>query len=487
MRKILDVSAKLNLALVVVLSLGLLLRVWGINFGLPYTTAPDDPTHFKIALGIFQTGDLNPHWLNYPSLMFYLNALALVPYYLVGKVAGVFASPSDVPAPEVVTMGVGLLSVPSEFLYSRLLTAAFGIASIGLTYLVARQMRLPRWGAVLAALLLAVSPAAVYNSHLIRPDTFATFFGLLSVFWALKILDDPKPWNYVWSGIGAGLAVSSKYNMPLIVLPMITAHFLRYGFEGFRRKTLYLGIIVSMFACLATTPYMVLDFPLFRRGFGFEVTAQAEGHAGAEGNAFPWYLSFLWSTESGLVVAALIQAVRLVWTRSKSGIVLLAFPGIYFIFINLFVVRNDRTILPMLPYLHVLAAMFGVGLYDRLTQSRRALALPGALATCLVLFYFPLQTSVASDIRLTQPDGRDTARAWIQSNLPSGTRLAQEAYTPYVDTRRYVVQGVYGIVDHSPDWYVQNGFEYLILSQGTYGRFFAEPDRYGEWIAKYNQ
>ena len=471
-----------------IILLGAALRVWGINFGLPYTIAPDEPTHFKIALHIFQSGDLNPGWLNYPTLTFYINALALIPFYLAGKAMGVFAAPADVPAPEVVTVGVGLLQIPAEFLYARLITAAFGVASLGLIYVLGRNLSNTRWGGILAALFLAVSPAAVYNSHLIRPDTFVVFFVLLSMIFALRIVQDPRLANYVWASVPAGFAVSCKYNVPLVVVPIIVAHFIRYGLAGFKRREIYIAGIASVLAFLLTTPYVVLDGPLFWRGFGFEIFKQAEGHAGSEGSTVPWYLTFVWQTEGILAIAALIQAIRLIRARSQIGLILLSFPVAYYIFINLFVVRNDRTVLPLLPFLHLLAALFVLALYDGLTQRvHRSTALASVLVVCGLMLVLPLGTSFAADLRMSQPDGRDVAREWIALNLPPGARIVQEAYTPYVDTRRYSVQGVYGIVDHSPSWYVQHGFEYLIFSQGNYGRFFAEPDRYLDWIERYNQ
>lgn len=476
-------------ALALVILLGAGLRVWGIDFGLPYTAAPDEPTHFRIALRIFQTGNLNPGWLNYPSLMFYINALALVPFYWVGNWLGVFTSPLDLTLPEVVTMGVGLLAIPAEFLYVRWVTAAFGVASLGVMYHLGRKLTGNAWGGVIAALLLAVSPGAVYNSHMFRPDSYAVFFALLSTLFALRLLDDPRLRNYIWAGIAAGCAVSSKYNLPLIVAPIIAAHFLRAGgIAGFKRKEIYFAGVASILGFLLTTPYVVLDFPLFMRGFGYEIFAQAEGHAGFEGNTLPWYLWYVWAMEGGLAILALAQAARLVIARSKIGLTLLAFPVVYFIFINQFIVRNDRTILPLLPFLHLLAAMAVIDLAAAVTRLHsRGLGVVSAALTCGVMVWLPLQTSIADDLRWTARDSRDTAREWIAANLPSGARVAQEAYTPYVDTRRFVVQGVYAIVDHPPEWYVQNGFEYLVFSQGMNARFLADPERYGQWADQYTR
>jgi hypothetical protein len=42
------------------------------------------------------------------------------------------------------------------------------------------------------------------------------------------------------------------------------------------------------------------------------------------------------------------------------------------------------------------------------------------------------------------------------------------------------------ITGHPPEWYEQNGFEYLVFSYGSYGRFLEKPDLYPEYIDRYN-
>ncbi len=510
-----DISTRLrfNAPLAAILLVGVAVRFWGISFGLPYTAAPDEPTHFLIGLRIFKNGDLHPHWLNYPSLMFYLNALALIPYYFVNKAFGIFQSPADIPYPEIVTMGVGYLQAPSEFLLSRGLSALLGAASIYLVYRVAQdlipiplapfplsQRNAGRGGrglgvrgevALLAALFLAISPAHVNLSHLIRPDVYAVFFALVTFFFAQRILRDPRPHNYFLAAVGAGLSISSKYNMPLIVIPIAAAHFIHFGMEGWRRKEIYLAALVSGVTFFATSPYVLLDFPLFQAGFGFEVYSQGiGGHAGTEGNTFRWYLNFLATSEGAIALAALAQAVRILWTRTKEGLFLLAFPLTYFLFINQFIVRNDRTILPMLPFVHLLAAIFLVDLAawiaNRARLPRRA-ALAVSLALAALMAFVPATQTLAANTRLMQADARDSARVWLVANLPAGTRIATEAYTPYLDTRQYVLYGIDALVDREPDWYAEQGFEYLVASSGMYGRFYAEPERYAEWIDQYDQ
>jgi hypothetical protein len=43
------------------------------------------------------------------------------------------------------------------------------------------------------------------------------------------------------------------------------------------------------------------------------------------------------------------------------------------------------------------------------------------------------------------------------------------------------------MIDHDPEWYSEQGFDYLIFSQGMYGRFYQEPQRYGSQVSEYDK
>jgi hypothetical protein len=65
-----------GLTLTLLLAAGL--RIWGSGYDLPFIFHPDEPFNITVAQRIFKTGDLNP-LLHYPSLFFYINALATAP------------------------------------------------------------------------------------------------------------------------------------------------------------------------------------------------------------------------------------------------------------------------------------------------------------------------------------------------------------------------------------------------------------------------
>ncbi len=41
------------------------------------------------------------------------------------------------------------------------------------------------------------------------------------------------------------------------------------------------------------------------------------------------------------------------------------------------------------------------------------------------------------------------------------------------------------MIDHKPEWYIDQGFDYLVFSEGMYGRFYREPERYRSEISQY--
>jgi hypothetical protein len=198
----------------------------------------------------------------------------------------------------------------------------------------------------------------------------------------------------------------------------------------------------------------------------------------------------MWSTGGGLYLLAILGILYGFFLRPKATILLAVFPSVYFVLINSFVVRNDRTFLPLVPFLFLLAAWFLVDLFDKLrtlrTKSLQRVLLvvfAGLIFTALIL---SASKTFANTRLLTTVNSRETARMWIADNLPSGAKIALESYAPFVDPSRFSVQGFGAMIDHESEWYIEQGFDYLIYSQGMYGRFYREPERYRTETSQYN-
>jgi hypothetical protein len=49
------------------------------------------------------------------------------------------------------------------------------------------------------------------------------------------------------------------------------------------------------------------------------------------------------------------------------------------------------------------------------------------------------------------------------------------------------VEGFVRIIDHPPSWYIDQGFDYVILSEGMYGRYYRDSDIYANEVGLYNE
>lgn len=463
---------------------GVIVRAWGIGYGLPFAFIADEPNYLTITLKMLKSGDWNPHWWLYPSLMFYVMAFAFWLFYGIAHILGISIAPTDLPLPQVVTMGVGRFSELGEILIARGLVVLVSALTILVVYAFARRIHPNRWVAIIAALLFALSGTALDHSQIVNPDIYALFFSLVSFFFAIRLLDDARIRNYVFAGVAAGLAAATKYNAGIIALALVIAHLGQFGWRGFIRRELYIAGCAAMMGFIIGTPFVLLDWANFISGVQWQVVSySSEGHAGQEGDAFRWYIDYLWSGETWVVIGAIIGAVRALVTRSKKQWVLIIYSVGYFAFISIFYTRNARTVMPILPYLYVLAAIVLVDVSEWLMQAKHwRREIIGACAAMIVLLALvsPIQGAIAMNSRLTQPDAREPARLWIDQNVPAQSRIAVEAYGPFIDPQRFVVHGEYSLIDKSLAWYAQNGFEYVVASYGSYGRFYEDTVRYSK-------
>lgn len=482
--------------LIGIVVIALSIRLWGIQFGLPYIYHPDEPRYVTSAQLLFKTHDVNPHSLpdiSSSSFVYVVNALGYLPYYLSGKLSGVFQSPSDIPFPKMLTMGTGSISMPSAFLLCRSVTMLFGIANVVMVFLIGRRLFKNASIGLLAAFWLASSPANVTHSRLVIPDTFVVFFVLVLFHEAIRVAHQERITPYLVSGVALGCLISTKISGVLALIPFLAV-------LCFQRKTgrnllfnLFILVISTLIAFSITTPYVFGDFGDVVRDILVEGHHYSSGHPGMEGNSMTWYVHYAWQTSGVLVIFALLEIMRGFILRSKQILLLSLFPVLYFLFISLFVVRNDRTFLPITPFIFLLASSFlanlliAAGQIGCLNNGLRRVWISAAIGLTVVATSIPIHTTIKETIRLVSTDSRETARVWINECLPPGTRIAIEPYSPFVDPARFSVQSFGKMINYDHEWYLRNDFDFLIFSQGMYKRFYDEPGRYSVEISKYDR
>jgi len=468
-----------------VLLLAFALRLWGLDFGLPYVVHPDESVWVNGALKMIKTGDLNPHDFIYPSLLYYIDALAYLVYYGIGRLSGVFHSLTDLVEPIILIGGTGRTSLPALFLIGRGISLILGLGTVALTFDLGRRYTRHILGGVLAGLWVAIAPTLITHDRYMIPDGPMAFFTTLTLWASWRILERGQTRDYVLAGIALGLAVGTKYNVVPFVLPIILAHFLRLGWQGVKEWRIYVALALSGVVFFVTTPYAVLDFSTFLNDSFVDVRHYASGHAGNTGASLAWYVNYFWQAEGPILVLAAAGMAWGVYTRSKGTILVAATMLGYLFFISAFAVHAERTALPLVPLIALLAAGWAVSLVIPASGAPPRVGVDAAVALLVVVSLLPLTSAVSETIRLTIPDGRDTAREWIERNLPSGAHIVIESYSPWIDPERFAITSFYRANGEPPEWYIAQGFDYLVVSQQMFHRFYEDPAQFADEIARY--
>lgn len=473
-----DRGVRLLLALVL---LSLVLCFVGLDHEVGGRAFADEGTYRAQAERINQEGQLLRPWFVYPHLLFYLNALAL-------WVAGLFQ-------PAVDGLARLVYGVEGEIAFSvlvtRSVTATLGALVPVPVFVAARRVAgLP--AAVAAGALAALSPQVVEIAHQNLSDVAAASFAALALMQATALLDGERTRDYVLAGVWAGLAAGSKYPAGVVVVAIV-ALWLRWRVRE-RRPTwsaawkgwglLWAGL-ASLAAFLATTPSL-LAFPqealTGNTGLLFGARLYAEhGWAGVVRSSNTLYYAGQVVANYGLpaVILGLAglaglrrrQLTRLAW--------LLPFPAVHLGLLASLEMAMERNLLPILP---VCAVVLGSGLAGvwrglgrtrlpgRLGMSTAALLVTAALAV-------PAFATGTTVVRLARQTTREQAAAWIAHNLPPGSFLVQEAYTPRLAPEwRFPARHPRFAIRLSRDELEDGTYDFLFLSAGSYNRFLRHAD-----------
>jgi 4-amino-4-deoxy-L-arabinose transferase-like glycosyltransferase len=485
--------AGLILALVV---LGLLTRLPGLKWGLPYFYHVDERGFGKFTIFYF-TGDLNPHFFEVPSLYTYMTAAVWSGYYLGGKITGRFQNASD--------FFKAYYRDPTVFVVlGRLLSALLAVATVVLVFVIGRKMYGLRAGA-LAGLMLVFSLEHVKQSHCFIPDVTMVFFLTLSFFFIWSIYTTGKASAYILAGLCAGLAYATKYGGHYMALPLLLAHVFRASEnkEPFLRSLFspkLLGAFLSFCGgFLIGCPYAVLDSRKFIQDFRRQTEHLfSTGHLGSSTAEPAWlfYLKYGFRDNIGrwaqfLIPGGIIYALA---KHRRKDWLLLSVPLTMFPLTGIMKIYATRYLMPLVVFFVLLAALFLDELLTWISAGLKKIkkpAIPSWLITSLMAvvvlgFLLPSVVQVARyDDSITRTETRSMAKSWVEANIPKGERLAIESYAPALNPKdyRYIYKNTMG--EEELDWYAVRLVKYAIISDIMYLRFTQSPREFPQEAAFY--
>ena len=357
------------LALSGIAVLGLALRLYGLNWDAGNSFQPDErqimfhvtvlawPTSFAQFLDPVNS-PLNPHFFAYGSF----------PMYLLAALGNILAHFN----PQVDTFF-------NLTLVGRAINAIFDSGTILLTGWLALLLvddetpgRRYAWNvALLAAGLVAFTPFQIQLSHFYAVDTMLLFFVVLTVLACVALVNTDKPirWSLV-AGVGYGLALATKFSAAPLFVPLFVAFMLRWYRRDFFSAfaSLLLSCLIGLLTFVIAMPYALLDF----QNFDLQVTEQGDlarglldypyvrQFAGTTPYVYEGQNMLLWGLGLMLGLAACAGLLWLLWRvwRRSAGVwlVVLSWVIVYSIIIGSFYAKFMRYMLPVYPFLTLIAA-----------------------------------------------------------------------------------------------------------------------------------
>ncbi len=489
------------IGLFAILAVALALRAYGIRHDLPFVYDQDEPMFVTRALTILKNQDLNPHWFGPPATTtIYLLALVYALIFAGGIVVGIFRSPEE--------FKNLYYSDPTVFYLSgRLVSVLFGIAAIWLVYKIGRRLFNPATG-IIAAAILAISPIHISLSQQVRMDTQMAFLILLAYWFCLNILEKGDWTSYLLAGFFTGVATVTKYPAIVFSLTIALSHVLRARSLRLTEQRRLIGsaaaCVIGAFSC---SPFLFLDFRTVLKDVIQEARPE---HLAATGEGLP--LNILWYLRGPLphslsvagLALALIGIVLCLTSRDKARWTLVSFPIFFLLFISSLSLRWDRWILPVIPFMGLLAA-FAITHISSMLLKRfdRRVAL-AATAVLLIAVLIPmLRSSILQARETSGPYTSTLARQWMLDHI-AGSRVLIEVYAPPLpasDFKVFVVDekgdlaaarvaGSYS----APDWEIgrlkdagtlaAQNIQYFVMT-GYYQNFLNEKAKYPHEVATY--
>lgn len=481
--------------LVGIFLIGLLLRFNGLDFGLPGLFHPDESRKIKIARGMVETGDLNPHYFRHPTFLLYATAFNTWVY---SKITGEIP-----PLSTVAYLG-------------RSVSATLGSLSVILVFLIGKLLY-SRNAGLLAAAFLALSPLHVVCSKYIKEDASLLFFTLLCFYFAVRALKNQCSVKFtLLAALFAGFSASSKYsgllNISFAFLPVYERIAAALNLKRLRFTTYELpfsllrlfSLPVLIIICFAAgfiilTPFAVLDHEAFLYDFLGEKQHMQRGHTVAISPiSYYWGFHIKRSILSSFqLLFAVLSFIGLGFLAARAKLFdLLIIAAVLLFYLPSEYVRAkpepqpERYVLPCIPFLAIAASEIATRLMRApSTAVRYAVVIFTALALIQTAHYSLSHGQAAKN------DTRLQAKNWIREKIPPGSKII-------IDWHFYGPPGLkkeYQIMDLkdksaaklargiSEDTLKATGYDYAVLSSFSYGRFLMVEYRAHNLSKRYKQ
>lgn len=437
--------------LLLILSVGLVLRLWQIGYGLPRVYFTDEEFFTAPALRIAD-GSWNPGWFGAPASpqIYAIGLTWRVQNAMVNAAHGTHLSASQNEAEQV----------GSFFVVARLWSVFLGMVGLWALYAIGR--RVSESVGLWAAALGATNWYLIEQSHIIRPDIWQTTFLLLTLWAVLQIVEksNVRRW-YVLVGIFFGLAISEKYPavLLLLLLPVLVWILRKRGDLIWRH--LWLAAGVATLTIFLAAPYIFLHPYQAMKDIGYEILQPHNIHSdrGVLGNVQLYIQSLDWQlgTLLSLVLLGVFALTRRKKIFSDAAGAALLMALVYFISLSLTRQAWDRWMIPVATML-LLPMAAGI---ENIWSRKKTWLTTLIIVLCLAA---PTLRLVRLMVGLGRPYSSEIVRSWFLRNVPHGAKIVSDPYGPTLPLL-YDVARVGTVGGTSVAQFRQQGTQYVVATQ----------------------
>lgn len=379
------------------------MRIWGLNFGLPFDGI--HPTeNFSIIQGLnyLSSGSLKPLNFQHPTLY----------QYLITFVAYIF----------------GVKNYLYLYLLARLISCLSAFLAVYFLYLVGKKILGLAGFALACASFLGVNLLSIKYAHYAVPDSLGIMFIVLSILFSLEIFKKPLLKNYLLLGLFCGLSIGSKFS-GLISLGFLICAYIFSGKDkpGSCRRYFLLSLLVAAAVFFLVCPYHFIN--LKEVSADFHRYLSSKGYfdpANFKARGFFTYPVILLPDVFGVLplLFALAGLVIMFLKHRREALLLFVPALIYLLIIGREKGGTLQNLLPLLPVFSIFAA----ALFAHLKEQKISRLL---IALLLIFCLLPgLLKSIIFDYFLLKPDTRILAQEWLLKNAKDKSKIAFERYSP---------------------------------------------------------
>ncbi len=447
------------IAITIILIVAAFLRFQGLDWDKGYLFHPDERQILMVSsrlnlpqnpLDFFSVDSpLNPKFFSYGTF----------PIYLL-RLLGAFVPAVDyaVPWRDNILVSYALLG--------RTLSALFDLGTIALIFLLARRLYDARIG-LLAAASVAVTVLHIQLSHFYTVDTVLTFFVVATMYFAARYAETARVRDAIAMSIACGLAMAAKISAAPLVVPMTVAvvqackwqmaegrgqvaeggtaaRSLRHSRSAIRdwlsawraeiwdaRKMLSKTVGIALAVFFLAQPYALLDPLRFFGQTGSEAlivrgwmdVPYTRQYLDTPPFLYQIAQSSVWGMGLPLGAVAWLGGALFVWrwwqSRTWRDGFLCSWGLVYFFAIGGQHAKHLRYLLPLIPFVYLMAAAAITNYQLRITHTALRLVYSGVLLTAFVYAF-----SFAGIYSRDHP--WFAISRWIYANASAGAIIALE-------------------------------------------------------------